>query len=74
MRIVTDGGEAADVGPGDLVFIEPGHDAWVLGDEPCVMLDFSGMAEYARRREVSEQAAAAAFTVKRGGRNARARR
>lgn len=34
-------------GPGDVILIEPGHDAWVDGDEPCVVLD-TGMAPYAK--------------------------
>lgn len=46
MRIVTDDGESADIGPGDVMHIHPGHDAWVLGDEPCVLLDFAGAANY----------------------------
>jgi quercetin dioxygenase-like cupin family protein len=50
MRIVSDDGQTVDVGPGDVVFINPGHDAWVLGDEPCIMLDFAGAADYARPR------------------------
>jgi hypothetical protein len=27
--------------------IPPGHDAWVVGEEACVFLDFSGMERYA---------------------------
>ena len=30
------------MGPGDAVKIPPGHDAWVIGSEPCVLLDFAG--------------------------------
>jgi hypothetical protein len=26
----------------------PGHDAWVVGEEPCIMLDFSGADEFAQ--------------------------
>lgn len=48
MRIVTDEGREAEVGPGDLLRVEPGHDAWTVGDEPCVMLDFSGFMDYAK--------------------------
>ena len=40
-----DGGEMT-VGPGDVVDLAPGHDAWTLGDEPCVMYD-TGVAAYA---------------------------
>lgn len=45
----TDGTEA-DLGPGDTCRLEPGHDAWVVGDEPFVALEFeSKTAEtYAR--------------------------
>ncbi len=48
MRIVMDDGSASEVGPGDAVVISPGHDAWIVGDEPCVMLDWSGSANYAK--------------------------
>ena len=27
-------------GPGEAFYAAPGHDAWVVGDEPCVALDF----------------------------------
>jgi len=35
----ADGLEVA-VRPGDAFEVRPGHDAWVVGDEPCVALDF----------------------------------
>ncbi|MGI8806803.1 MAG: cupin domain-containing protein [Acidimicrobiales bacterium] len=47
MHVVMDDGTEADAGPGDAVAISPGHDAWIVGDEPCVMLDWSGAANYA---------------------------
>ena len=28
---------------------EGGHDAWVVGDEPCVQVDFTGMETYAKK-------------------------
>jgi quercetin dioxygenase-like cupin family protein len=34
---------------GDVLNIPPGHDAWVVGDEPVVLLDFQGMVDYARQ-------------------------
>ncbi|MFD8591918.1 cupin domain-containing protein [Streptomyces sp. NPDC059637] len=50
MRIRMDDGAEAEVGPGDVFVCPPGHDAWTVGDEPCVMHDFAGtMAkEYAK--------------------------
>ena len=35
-------GEEAEFGPGDVMDVPPGHDAWVVGDEPAVLLDFGG--------------------------------
>jgi hypothetical protein len=26
----------------------PGHDAWIIGNEPCVVIDWQGMADYAK--------------------------
>jgi uncharacterized cupin superfamily protein len=42
-------GSEDEAGPGDAVFTPAGHDAWVVGDEPVVMLDFKGAATYAKR-------------------------
>jgi hypothetical protein len=49
MKIVMDDGEEMDFGPGDFMTAAPGHDAWVVGDEPCVVIDWQGFADYARR-------------------------
>jgi mannose-6-phosphate isomerase-like protein (cupin superfamily) len=35
-------GEERDLGPGDAHVVGPGHDAWVVGDEACVVLDIEG--------------------------------
>ena len=35
--------------PGDLFAVPPGHDSWVVGDEPYVSLHFLGADEYADR-------------------------
>lgn len=40
-------GSEATMGPGDVFVIEPGHDAWTVGDEPCIALD-TGVAGYAK--------------------------
>jgi len=34
---------------GDVLNIPPGHDAWVVGTEPVVVIDFQGMVDYARQ-------------------------
>ena len=42
-----DDGREIELGAGDLYAIGPGHDSWVVGDEPYVSLHFMGAAEYA---------------------------
>ncbi len=49
MRIYMDDGPEIDIGPGQVVAIPPGHDAEVLGDEPCEMVDFGEFGDYAKR-------------------------
>jgi quercetin dioxygenase-like cupin family protein len=41
LRIAMDDGTEAEAGPGSVVVIEPGHDAWTVGDEACVFIDFA---------------------------------
>jgi hypothetical protein len=36
---------------GDVLNIPPGHDAWVVGNEPVVVVDFQGMVDYAKQRK-----------------------
>jgi uncharacterized cupin superfamily protein len=48
-RVVMADGTELEVGPGDVFAIPPGHDGWVVGDEPCVVLDFAGMADYGKQ-------------------------
>jgi class 3 adenylate cyclase len=47
LRIAMDDGPELEVGPGDLFEIPPGHDAWVLGDEPWISVDYSGRRYFA---------------------------
>lgn len=42
MRVAPDSGEETELCAGDVFSIEPGHDTWVVGDEPVVLLDFTG--------------------------------
>src|SRR3954463_4228969 len=41
MRVRMDDGTEFEVGPGDMFALPAGHDAWVVGDEPAVMVDTS---------------------------------
>ena len=49
MKVVMDDGEQMEYGPGDFAYMAPGHDAWIVGDEPCVVVDWQGFADYAKR-------------------------
>jgi quercetin dioxygenase-like cupin family protein len=49
LMIAMEDGTKMELVPGDFAVIAPGHDAWVLGDEPFVAIDFSpAMKHYAR--------------------------
>lgn len=50
LHVVMDNGDEAEFGAGDISSLPPGHDAWVVGNEPVVIVDISGMAEYAKSR------------------------
>ncbi len=49
MHVVMDDGTEGEAEPGHLVDIAPGHDAWIVGDEPCVFIDFQGAPGYAKQ-------------------------
>ena len=50
LRVVMDDGSETEFVAGDVALIPPGHDAWVVGDEPVVVLDISGMGDFAKPR------------------------
>jgi hypothetical protein len=41
LHVESDDGTTIDLAAGDVFDIPPGHDAWVVGDEPCRMLDWA---------------------------------
>jgi Cupin domain len=49
MRVQMDDGSEGEVGPGQVAAIPPGHDAEVVGDEPCTLIDFGEFGDYAKR-------------------------
>ena len=44
MHVIGEDGAEADVNPGDIVHLQPGHDAWVVGDEPAIWFHVLGAA------------------------------
>lgn len=48
MKVVMKDGREFESGPGDVAVIPPGHDAWVIGNEPVVVVDWGGATNYAR--------------------------
>jgi len=45
---MVDGSEF-EVGPGEVVALPSGHDAWVVGREPVVLVDWAGASDYAKK-------------------------
>src|SRR5438034_1396082 len=48
LRVRMDDGSEMEAGPGEAYNIPPGHDAWVVGDEPAVFVDFRGAETFAK--------------------------
>jgi quercetin dioxygenase-like cupin family protein len=49
LAIRMDDGTEFIAGPGDVTSLPSGHDAWVVGDEPAVVIDWFGASHYAQR-------------------------
>ena len=49
LKVVMDDGTQLECKAGDVSLLPTGHDAWVLGDEPVVIVDFQGMFGYAKQ-------------------------
>jgi quercetin dioxygenase-like cupin family protein len=48
MRVQMDDGTTEDFAAGDLMVCPPGHDAWILGGETTVILDWAAATNYAK--------------------------
>jgi ethanolamine utilization protein EutQ (cupin superfamily) len=48
MKVVMDDGTEQEYGPGDVRSIPPGHNAWVLGNEPVVNIDFMRIKDFSK--------------------------
>jgi class 3 adenylate cyclase len=55
MQITSDEGGERVMGPGDAFNVHPGHDAWVLGDEPCVMIEFQSARDWGKPADAGER-------------------
>lgn len=49
LAIKMDDGTELIAGPGDITSLPSGHDAWVVGDEPVIVVDWFGASNYAKR-------------------------
>lgn len=49
LRIRMDDGTEFEAGPGDVTSLPSGHDAWVVGNESVVVVDWHGTTEYAKK-------------------------
>lgn len=48
MRVRMKDGTETEVGPGDAFYMPPGHDAWTVGNQRCVLVDVTGFGGYAK--------------------------
>jgi len=49
IHVVMSDGKEFEAGPGDVTMLPSGHDAWVVGDEPVVLIDWAGASDYAKK-------------------------
>lgn len=48
LKVRMDDGSEFECHPGDVSLLPSGHDAWVMGENPVVVIDFQGMLDYAK--------------------------
>jgi hypothetical protein len=50
LKVRMDDGTELECKPGDVSLLPSGHDGWVVGDEPVIVVDFQGMLDYAKAK------------------------
>jgi class 3 adenylate cyclase len=55
LRVQMPDGTELEIAPGDVFEIPPGHDAWVVGDEPWVSVDFEAMRTYGKPHDARDE-------------------
>lgn len=48
LKVVMDDGTEKELKAGDVSLLPSGHDGWVVGNEPVIVIDFQGMTDYAK--------------------------
>ncbi len=51
LRVRMDDGTEEEFGPGEVSHLPSGHDAWVVGNTPVVVIDITGMKQYAKQNK-----------------------
>jgi hypothetical protein len=51
LKVKMDDGTILECKAGDISYLPTGHDAWVEGNEPVVVVDFHGMIDYAKLKK-----------------------
>ena len=49
MKVRMGDGSELEIGAGEIAYLPPGHDAWVVGNEPLVAIDWAGASKYAKK-------------------------
>ena len=49
MIVKANDGTQIEYGPGDVMIATAGHDAWTVGNEPCILIDWTGVKAYAKK-------------------------
>lgn len=63
LRVQMPDGTELEIGPGEVFEIPPGHDAWVVGDEPWVSVDFEAMRTYGKGRDAGDERVLASIVM-----------
>ncbi len=63
LRVQMPDGTELEIGPGELFEIPPGHDAWVVGDEPWVSVDFEAMRTYGKKPDTEADRTLASILI-----------
>lgn len=62
MRLVLAGGAEVELAPGTVFDVPPGHDGWVIGEEPAIWLEWTGAREWLRPVHAERALATLLFT------------